>query len=95
MRFLRKRAALCGPPFYVRSGGFYLEDGSVGGPHSGVMGNHGQFWPSRASSTRYDGAAIPGAYSFAFTASAVRPSHGPIERWYAFPLRCLSTVLGM
>ena len=52
-------------------------------------------WSARASSTRYDGAAIPSAYYLGFNATGVYPSHGPWERWYSRPLRCLSTVLGM
>ncbi len=27
--------------------------------------------------------------------TAVEPSLGPNQRWFGFPLRCLSTVLGM
>ena len=35
------------------------------------------------------------AYYLAFYADGVGPSHGPNARYHAFPLRCLSTVLGM
>ena len=54
--------------------------------------NTGHYWSSRGTSTRIDGAAIPSAYNFYFSAG-VGPSNGPYDRWYAYPLRCLSTVL--
>ena len=52
-------------------------------------------WSSRASSTRYDDTTTPSAYNLHFSAKTVLPSNGPNERWHGFPLRCLSTVLGM
>ena len=60
-----------------------------------LAGQRGYWWSSRASSTRYDGSAIPSAYYLVFDPSAVYPSDGPSDRWYAFPLRRLSTVLDM
>jgi len=80
---------------FVRSGGIYFDDGTVGGPHSGGMADTNRTWSSRGSSTRYDGAAVPSAYPLFFTATSVNPSGGSRERYLAFPLRCLSTVLGM
>ena len=56
-------------------------------------GINGYGWSSRASSTRYDGSAIPSGYSLGFDASTVYTSNGPYERYLGFPLRCLSTVL--
>ncbi len=53
----------------------------------------GYVWSSRASSTRNDGTVIPSGYDFGFGTSATYPSHGPYERYFGNPLRCLSTVL--
>ena len=76
------------PLYFVRSGGFYLDAGTVGGPHSGAMGRTGRFWSSRSDSTTTI------AYHLYFNASGVDPS-GYGNRWSGLPLRCLSTVLGM
>ena len=38
---------------------------------------------------------LPSAYYFEFNVMGAYPSRGPLERWHGFPLRCLSTVLGM
>jgi len=78
----------------VRSGGFYLNAGMVGGPHFGAIGNYGHDWSSRASSTTASGVTAPSAYYLGFNI-VVNASNGPYERYIAFPLRCLSTVLGM
>jgi hypothetical protein len=80
------------PPF-VRSGNVFLP--GVSGATFSLASVHGYNWSSRASSTRHDGAAIPSAYRLGFNATDVRTSDGPYERWLGFPLRCLSTVLGM
>ena len=81
------------PLYFVRSGYVYLP--GVSGATFRGAGIYGYDWSSRASSTRSDGAAIPSAYYLDFNASTVHPSFGPYERWRGFPLRCLSTVLGM
>ena len=67
----------------MRSG--YINVGIPALRYAGAVG-HG--WPSRSYSTATN------AYYFYFTASDVGPSHHD-NRWYGFPLRCLSTVLGM
>ena len=59
-------------------------------------GSHaGYWWASRGASARYDGAAVPSAYNLLFYVTDVYSSNGPDERWRSYPLRCLSTVLGM
>ena len=74
----------------VRSGNLNPNDGK-----SWNAGINGYWWSSRGSSTRYDGVATPSAYNLNFNATGVYPSNGPHNRYYGFPLRCLSTVLGM
>ncbi len=74
----------------MRSGRLSLYDGKAW-----YAGANGYWWPSRGTSTRSDGTAAPSGYSLAFGASGVNPSYGPSERWFGFPLRCLSTVLDM
>ncbi len=78
------------PLYFVRSG--YLIP-NVG--KSWDAGQYGYWWSSRGSSTRYDGVTTPSAYHLHFNATGVNPSNGPSNRYYGFPLRCLSTVLGM
>ncbi len=61
--------------------------------------------PITAGTLRYAGARgynrssrsgdIANAYYLRFDATPVFPSFGPWERYAGFPLRCLSTVLGM
>jgi len=61
--------------------------------------------PITAGTLRYAGARgynrssrsgdIANAYYLRFDATPVFPSYGPYDRYIAFPLRCLSTVLGM
>ena len=61
---------------------------------TGVLKNasiSGYNWPSRA----VDYATSANAYYLVFNASEVFSSGGPTDRHYAFPLRCLSTVLDM
>ncbi len=72
---------------FVRSGGIYLTNSSGATAHAGRMANYGSFWSSR-------GDAATHAYDLDFITTSVSPSAGSI-RWYGFPLRCLSTVLGM
>ncbi len=55
----------------------------------------GIYWSSRVSSAGANGTTTPSAYNLNFNATGVYPSAGPHERWYGFPLRCLSTVLDM
>ena len=80
------------PLYFVRSGVINL---TVSAGTFRYAGQWGDDWSSRASSTRYDGSAIPSAYYLAFTATGVTPSAGPSTRYYGFSLRCLSTVLDM
>ena len=75
------------PLYFVRSGGFYLDAGTAGGPHSGNMGNNGQFWSSRSDSTTTN------AYNLYFDASNVNPSNSN-DRWRGYPLRCLFVAAG-
>ena len=92
MRFLRKRAALCGPPFSVRSG--WIELSNLSGTYRGV-GQSGNAWLSRALSTNTGSTATPSAYYLAFDPKDVYQSLGPHAYALGFPLRCLSTVLDM
>ncbi len=73
------------PLYFVRSG--YVDLPNTAGTlrYAGV---YGYWWSSR-------GDAATGAYYLRFTATGVYPSRGPNSRWNGFPLRCLSTVLGM
>ena len=59
-----------------------------GGGKSWAVGLTGHCWSLR-------GDIISTSYGLGFNAAGVIPSNGPHERLYAFPLRCLSTVLGM
>ncbi len=75
---------------FVRSG--YVELPLI----TGTLRNASQWgngWSSCASSINANDIAKPSGYLFAFNASAVLPSRGPGERYFGFPLRCLSTVL--
>lgn len=69
---------------FVRSGDIYLT--ITAGTFRGA-GQYGYVWSSRTSP-----ASSTLAYWFEFNATGVSPSSGPYNRWYAFPLRCLSTV---
>lgn len=44
---------------FVRSGGIYFDDGTVGGPHSGGMGDTNRTWSSRSGAAIH-GNAFPG-----------------------------------
>ncbi len=72
----------------MRSGGIYLTNNAGATAHAGRMANYGSFWSSR-------GGAATNAYFLNFITTGVTPSLGPWERWLGFPLRCLSTVLGI
>jgi len=77
---------------FVRSGFVNLAVSADTFRYAGV---NGIWWSSRASSTNASGTTMPSAYFLDFTASTVRPSHGPNTRYFGIPLRCLSTVLGI
>lgn len=65
---------------FVRSGGIYFDDGTVGGPHSGGMGDTNRTWSSRSG-------AATDAYDLNFNAADVHPSWGPRNRYHGLPLR--------
>ena len=67
---------------FVRSGGVYLYRGSL--RYSGYIG-----YKWSRSAVAYSSATSASSYWFEFTASESRPSHGPNDRWYGFPVRCL------
>lgn len=67
---------------FVRSGGVWFDNGSVGGPHVGGLGNNGNWWSSRAYSDETR------AHDLNFNASAVNPSNNNY-RYSGFTLRCL------
>ena len=73
------------PLYFVRSGAVVLAY-TAGTFRSAGVG--GDWWSSR-------GDAATNAYNIHFSATGVLPSSGPNSRWHGFPLRCLSTVLGM
>ncbi len=58
-------------------------------------GIDGYWWTSHGSSKRFDNVSAPSAYNLNFDATRLYPSAGPDNRWFALPLRCLSTVLDM
>ena len=60
---------------FVRSGGIYFDDGTVGGPHSGGMGDTNRTWSSRSG-------AATDAYDLNFNAADVHPSWGPRNRYH-------------
>ena len=76
----------------MRSGYIYLLDTDNTLRNASIAADD---WSSRGSDTRYDSVSVPSAYDIAFNTDAVYSSFGPNERWHAFPLRCLSTVLDM
>lgn len=83
MEYPHKRAALYGLPFYVRSGYINL---TVSAGTLRYVGQWGNGWLSQASSTS--------AYRFYLdTLRSFRLGSSWTSAW--FPLRCLSTVLGM
>ncbi len=53
----------------------------------------GYGWSSRSAT--YASSISAGAYYLRVEPAVVIPSNGPYDRYNAFPLRCLSTVLGM
>ena len=75
----------------MRSGGIRLI--GVDGATFWRAGWNGYDWSSRGSSTSASGNSVPSVYRLQLNDDGVYPSNGPDHRWYAFPLRCLSTVL--
>jgi len=71
----------------VRSGNLAPYDGK-----SWNAGQNGYEWSSRGAA--HNSTTSASAYYLAFNGSTVYPS-ASYDRWYGFPLRCLSTVLGM
>ena len=53
------------------------------------------WWSAGGTDTRADGTAGPSAYDLYIYLNTINPSHYNSDRYAAFPLRCLSTVLGM
>ena len=86
------------PDFIISSTDFPVRSGYTYLPNTAgtfrLAASVAEYWSSRASSTRFDGVNVSSAYKFEFS-SIINPSSGPDARAYAFPLRCLSTVLGM
>ncbi len=76
----------------MRSGYIYLTDDN--GTLVGIS-HDGHWWSLRGSSTNASGNANPSAYYLLLGSTDIYPSAGPLNRYAAFPLRCLSTVLGM
>ena len=74
----------------MRSGRITQADGELWNPSL-----YGFWWSLRGTSMRYDGITTPSAYGLYFNATGVGSSGGPYNRYYGFPLRCLSTVLDM
>ncbi len=72
------------PLYFVRSGYVYLPNTAGTLRYAGL---HGDWWSAR-------GDAATSAYGLYFNATGVYPSNGDV-RWHGYPLRCLSTVLGM
>ena len=79
----------------MRSGSILLVGTNYNGSGAGFRhaGIYGQDWSLRGTSTTMDGTMAPSSYYLFFGITEVESSWGPYERWNAFPLRCLSTVL--
>ena len=71
--------------YFVRSG--YVNLTTTTGTLR-YVGQNGGWWSSH-------GTATTGAHALDFNNTITHPSAGPNSRYHAFPLRCLSTVLGM
>lgn len=71
---------------FVRSGFIFLPGAS--GSTFWYASQYSYSWSSRSSATA-------NAYYLQIEPSGVKPSNGPSNRYVAFTLRCLSTVLGM
>ncbi len=69
---------------FVRSGRVSTADGWIR-----ALAGFGRLWSSYASGLNTV------AYNLALDTTTVDSSSGPNARYFGFPLRCLSTVLGM
>ena len=67
----------------VRSGYTHVNNGKIWD-----ASKNGSWWVSRASTSAT-------AYYLQIEPTSTMSSHNPGNRYYAFPFRCLSTVLGM
>ena len=72
----------------MRSGFIYLPSSAT----LIVASANGYNWSSRGTSNRSDGAVSPSGYHLSLSGNGVSPSISD-ERYYGYPLRCLSTVL--
>ncbi len=70
------------PLYFVRSGNVDLNNGSLR-----FSGGVGYDW-SR-SAVAYSSATSASSYWFDFNSSVSRPSTGPFNRYFGFPVRCL------
>ena len=70
------------PLYFVRSGDVHLTNGSL--RLSGLIG-----YDWSRSAVAYSSATLAYSYWFEFNTSESRPSTGPHNRWYGFPVRCL------
>lgn len=55
-----------------------------------VLGLSSYYWSATSSPNLANQVARLAGYDFYFIASGIRPSNGPDDRWYAFPIRCLA-----
>ena len=74
------------PLYFVRSGDIVLDYGTLRG-----YGESDYVW-SRSAAT-YLSPTSAKTYYLYFNASAVRPSHGPVDRQVGFPVRCLDILV--
>ena len=75
------------PLYFVRSGDIALT--SINSSTLLGLNTVGYNWSSRSSTYSTS------AYDIMIESIVSVSTHGPDDRYYAFPLRCLSTVLGM
>ena len=76
-------------PGLVRSGRVTL---SVTDGTFGYAGEYSYYWSSRQTDNVWGSSGL-GGYYLGFDTTSVNPSVGPVTRYFAFSLRCLSTVL--
>ena len=69
-------------PYFVRSGNISLNNGSL--RDSGLIG-----YDWSRSAVAYYSATSANSYWFDFNSSVSRPSYGPFNRYFGFPVRCL------
>ncbi len=70
------------PLYFVRSGWVNLNNSTLRS-----FGHNENVWSRSAAA--YSSATSALAYPLYFNPSAVNPSHGPVDRYYGFPVRCL------